>query len=99
MKRKSPSTDSITHHESKISSTSGNEKKKFATIAVHVGSEPDSVTGAVVPPISLATTYAQKGLGQLNGLNDVNSYGKGFEYSRTGSSINICFVYRKYFSA
>lgn len=25
--------------------------KNFATIAVHVGSEPDAITGAVVPPI------------------------------------------------
>ena len=28
----------------------------FETAAIHVGSEPDATTGAVVPPISLATT-------------------------------------------
>lgn len=57
----------------------------FATLAIHVGSEPDSSTGAVVVPISLATTYSQKGLGSLNGTQEANSFGKGFEYSRTGN--------------
>ena len=42
--------------------------QNFATMCVHVGSEPDPMTGAVVPPISLATTFAQNGLGQLHGL-------------------------------
>jgi len=60
-------------------------KRKFATTVVHVGNEPDSVTGAVVPSISLATTFAQKGLGQLHGVDDPNSLGKGYEYSRTGN--------------
>lgn len=59
--------------------------RHFATLACHVGSEPDSVSGAVVTPISLATTFAQKGLGQLYGLDSENSLGKGFEYSRTGN--------------
>lgn len=62
-----------------------NSQQKFATLAVHVGSEPDSVTGAVVPPISLATTYAQAQLGQLAGVNDPNSCGMGYEYQRTGN--------------
>ncbi len=31
----------------------------FATAAIHAGQEPDPATGAVVPPISLATTFAQ----------------------------------------
>lgn len=35
----------------------------FATRAIHVGSEPDPQTGAVIPPISLATTYKQDGVG------------------------------------
>jgi len=33
---------------------------KFDTIAVHVGQEPDPVTGAVVPPLHLASTFAQE---------------------------------------
>ena len=60
-------------------------KRNFATVCVHVGSEPDKLTGAVVPPISLATTFAQNGLGQLHGLEYTNSHGRGFEYSRTGN--------------
>jgi len=47
----------------------------FETLAVHAGQEPDSETGAVIPPLHLATTYAQEGVG----------HHKGFEYSRTGN--------------
>jgi len=57
----------------------------FATLAVHVGSEPDPVSGAVTVPISLATTFAQPGLGVLNGVSDPNSLSRGYEYSRTGN--------------
>lgn len=35
----------------------------FGTRAIHVGSEPNKETGAVIPPISLATTYKQDGVG------------------------------------
>ncbi|CCL99784.1 uncharacterized protein FIBRA_01806 [Fibroporia radiculosa] len=42
----------------------------FGTRAIHVGSEPDPETGAVIPSISLSTTYKQNG---------------GFEYSRSGN--------------
>jgi len=45
----------------------------FATRAVHAGQGPDPHTGAVVPPIHLATTYAQDEVGRT----------RGFEYSRT----------------
>lgn len=48
---------------------------KFETRAIHVGNEPDPQTGAVVPPIHLATTFIQPGAGQ---------WGK-FDYSRSGS--------------
>jgi cystathionine gamma-synthase len=47
----------------------------FETRAVHVGQEPDAVTGAVVTPITLSTTFAQDGVGGH----------KGFEYSRSGN--------------
>lgn len=56
--------------------------KNFATVCVHAGGEPDPRTGAVVPPISLATTFAQAGIGALSGVDDLNSFGKGYEYSR-----------------
>jgi len=57
----------------------------YGTRAIHVGSEPDPTTGAVVPAISLATTYAQKALGEKYGVESANSFGEGFEYSRSGN--------------
>jgi len=47
----------------------------FGTRAIHVGSDPDPSTGAVIPAISLSTTYKQEGIGNH----------KGFEYSRSGN--------------
>jgi cystathionine gamma-lyase len=35
----------------------------FGTRAIHVGSDPSSETGAVIPAISLSTTYKQNGVG------------------------------------
>ena len=35
----------------------------FNTRAIHLGSEPDPVTGAVNPPVFLTSTYAQDGVG------------------------------------
>ena len=48
----------------------------FSTRAIHVGSEPDPTTGAVVPAIHTATTYAQDGVGGLR---------NGYEYSRSSN--------------
>jgi cystathionine beta-lyase/cystathionine gamma-synthase len=45
----------------------------FDTRAIHVGQEPDPLTGAVVPPIYQTSTYAQEQVGVH----------KGYEYSRT----------------
>jgi len=42
-------------------------------------------TGAVVPSISLATTFKQSTPGEPSARNDPNSFGMGFEYSRTGN--------------
>ncbi|KAF8810390.1 hypothetical protein BYT27DRAFT_7186614 [Phlegmacium glaucopus] len=47
----------------------------FGTRAVHVGSDANEETGAVIPPISLSTTYKQTSIG----------IHKGFEYSRSGN--------------
>jgi cystathionine gamma-synthase len=47
----------------------------FETRAVHAGQAPDPVTGAVVTPISLSTTFAQDGVGGH----------RGYEYSRSGN--------------
>lgn len=51
----------------------------FETRAVHTGQDPDPVTGAVVTPISLSTTFAQDGVGGH----------KGFEYSRSGNPTRL----------
>ena len=48
---------------------------KFRTRAIHVGSEPDPTTGAVVTPIHLATTFVQPAAG---------TWGQ-FDYSRSGT--------------
>ncbi len=46
---------------------------RFDTLAIHAGQSPEPVTGAVMTPIFLTSTYAQKGPGRHT----------GFEYSRT----------------
>jgi cystathionine gamma-synthase len=52
----------------------------FSTRAIHVGSEPDPSTGAVIPPIYATSTYAQDGVGGLR-----TGLGVGYEYSRSGN--------------
>ena len=47
----------------------------FETRAIHAGQQPDAASGAVVPPISLSTTFAQSEVGVH----------KGYEYSRSGN--------------
>jgi cystathionine gamma-synthase len=56
-----------------VSEASPEEPAGFETRAIHAGQAPDPVTGAVVTPISLATTFAQE---------EVGKHG-GFEYSRS----------------
>ena len=48
---------------------------KFATNAIHIGSEADKETGAVITPLHMSTTYWQEAPGKH----------KGFEYSRSGN--------------
>lgn len=45
----------------------------FGTLAVHAGAPHDPVTGAVIAPISLSTTFEQSGAGRPVGA---------YEYSR-----------------
>jgi cystathionine gamma-synthase len=47
----------------------------FETLAIRAGAEPDAATGAVVPPISLSTTFAQEGVARH----------RGWEYARSGN--------------
>lgn len=51
------------------------DELKFRTRAIHVGNQPDPQTGAVVPPIHLATTFVQPGAGD---------WGQ-YDYSRSGN--------------
>src|SRR3712207_1825882 len=51
------------------------QEMDFETRAVHVGSEPDPATGAVIPPIYQTSTFAQEAVGSH----------KGYEYARTGN--------------
>jgi cystathionine gamma-synthase len=48
----------------------------FSTRAIHAGQEPDSRTGAVVPPIYQSSTFVQDGIG---GFRD------GYEYARSAN--------------
>jgi cystathionine beta-lyase/cystathionine gamma-synthase len=50
-----------------------NKRMQLDTLAIHAGQAPDPLTGAVMPPIVLSSTFAQEGPGKH----------KGFEYART----------------
>ena len=56
----------------------------FETRAIHAGQDPDAASGAVVPPITVATTFAQSDVGQHH----------GFEYARSGNptrhALEVC---------
>jgi cystathionine gamma-synthase len=47
----------------------------FETRAIHAGQDPDPGTGAVVPPVHLATTFRQRVVGD----------NQGYEYARSGN--------------
>ncbi|XP_066029076.1 cystathionine gamma-lyase-like isoform X1 [Pocillopora verrucosa] len=54
----------------------------FGTLAIHAGQEPEQWNSrAVVPPISMATTFKQ----------DDPGVHRGFEYSRSGNPTRNCF--------
>jgi cystathionine beta-lyase/cystathionine gamma-synthase len=53
----------------------GRRRDSFRTRAIHVGNEIDPATGAVVPPIHLATTFRQPAAGEWG----------AFDYSRSGN--------------
>lgn len=56
-------------------SGAGAVRAGFETRAIHAGQPPDPVTGAVVTPVSLATTFAQDAVGEH----------RGYEYSRSAN--------------
>jgi cystathionine beta-lyase/cystathionine gamma-synthase len=47
----------------------------FSTKAIHAGQPPEEVTGAIMPPVFLTSTYVQEELGKH----------KGYEYSRVSN--------------
>jgi len=52
---------------------------KFATSCIHVGQEPDPVTGATIPPVHFTTTYTLDAPGES----------KGFVYSRSANPTRV----------
>jgi cystathionine beta-lyase/cystathionine gamma-synthase len=52
-----------------------NKELGFATRSIHLGQEPDPLTGAVTVPIYPTSTYVQQGIGE----------NKGYDYSRAGN--------------
>ena len=68
------------------------QHKGFSTRAIHAGQAPEPVTGAIMPPVFLTSTYVQEELGK----------NKGFEYSRvsnptrTALEENIAAVAQRY---
>ncbi|MCH8824998.1 MAG: PLP-dependent transferase [Planctomycetes bacterium] len=54
---------------------------QLASLVIHGGQKPDPTTGAVIPPISLASTYVQESPGVH----------QGFEYSRSHNPTRYAF--------
>ncbi len=52
---------------------------KFATACIHVGQDPDPVTGATIPPVHFTTTYTLDAPGES----------KGFVYSRSANPTRV----------
>lgn len=66
--------------ESTASAAHGHSTNKFATRAIHVGSEPElSASNGVVPALDLSTTYLQSRVGVH----------KGFEYTRSSNPTRL----------
>lgn len=57
------------------------QQLRLASLVIHGGQSPDPTTGAVMPPISLSSTYAQESPGKH----------KGFEYSRSHNPTRYAF--------
>ncbi len=62
----------VRYHQA-MTTDSSEKQLRLASLVIHGGQRPDPSTGAVMPPISLASTYAQESPGVH----------KGFEYSRS----------------
>lgn len=60
----------------------------FSTDAIHAGQKPDPVTGAVITPIYLTSTYAQDELGKNKGY----TYGRSHNLTRQALEANIAAI-------
>jgi len=56
-----------------MSTNDRHNRQGFGTRVIHAGQAPDPTTGAIMPPISLSSTYVQQSPGEH----------KGYEYSRS----------------
>lgn len=61
--------------------TESSHEQHFRTRAIHVGQDKDPTTGAVVPPIHVASTYVQHHAGEW----------REFDYSRSGNPTRKAF--------
>ncbi|XP_071853135.1 cystathionine gamma-lyase-like isoform X2 [Apostichopus japonicus] len=78
--RRIPSLCNIIHQRMAGSDSSG--FPGFGTDTIHVGQDPNQwKSGAVIPPISLSTTFKQTGPGEYPG---------GYDYSRGGNPTRDC---------
>ena len=62
---------------------SASECHSLATLAIHAGFDPDQVTGDVVPPLHVASTFVQDRPGQLRA---------GYEYGRCANPTTDAFA-------
>lgn len=73
------STPSTTLLQANIRPQTSDIRYQRETLCVHAGKGPDPLTGAVMTPIYLTSTYAQRAPGEH----------KGFEYSRTSNPTRL----------
>ena len=61
------------------------ESFRFSTNIVHGSYDKDELTGNLITPIVLGTTFTQISPGIRPGIDDPNSHGSGYFYSRMGN--------------
>ena len=61
--------------------TDATDDVQFETRAIHTGQDPDPTTGAVVPPITLSSTFVQSAVGEH----------AGFEYARSSNPTRVAY--------
>jgi cystathionine beta-lyase/cystathionine gamma-synthase len=72
---------------------------KFATKAVHVGNDPDPVTGAIMPPIYMTSTFVQQAPGENKGYEYTRAHNPNFTILESVLSSLECANYATVFSS